>query len=131
VPDAPFRLESALLAYGPGPQANEALYLATYLAGRWGTRLTVVTVKKDSSSESLIGEARSYLETHGVQATYIEEDGGAALNPARAVLLNAEAHDADFLIMGGYESNPLLEALFSSTVDRVLRSTRRPVLICR
>ncbi len=131
VPDAPFRLDSALLAYGPGPKADEALYLAAYLAGRWGTRLTVVTVKKDSSSESLIGEARSYLETHGVQATYIEEDGGAARDAARAVLLNAEAHDADFLIMGGYESNPLLETLFSSTVDRVLRSTRRPVLICR
>jgi nucleotide-binding universal stress UspA family protein len=45
--------------------------------------------------------------------------------------LNAESNNASLLVMGGYESSPLREALFGSTVDRVLRSTRRPVLICR
>jgi nucleotide-binding universal stress UspA family protein len=57
----------------------------------------------------------------------VEETG----HSARAVLLNAEDHRADFIIMGGYESAPLRESVFGSTLDFVLRSTRRPVLICR
>ena len=145
VPDANFSLNSALLAYGPGRKADEALFVATYLAGRWNIPLTVLTVKPSritpagaaAASASAAGlptpleRARQYLEDHGVTATYVEEAGEMAADPARAVLLNAEVHGADFLIMGGYESGPLLESLRGSTVDRVLRSTRRPVLICR
>ena len=142
VPDVAFKLDSALLAYGPGPRASEALYLATSLAGRWKIPLTVVTVKTEAikgsawsggtvSSQELLEQARSYLESHAVQATYVEEQSQPGMDAARAVLLNAEAHEADFIIMGGYEAGPLLESLTGSTVDRVLRSTRRPVLICR
>ena len=162
VPDAPFRLNSALLAYGPGRKSDEALFVATYLAGRWKIPLTVVTARSEKAhgsarkntrfpeqtsdpqgteNASSAGEpaapapsptplerARQYLESHGIQdVTYIEETGDAA----RAILLNAEAHASDFIIMGGYEAHPLRESLIGSSVDRVLRSTRRPVLICR
>jgi nucleotide-binding universal stress UspA family protein len=131
VPNAPFRLNSALLAYGPGRKAEEALFLATYLAGKWHIPLTVLTVKSPDAradeGPSATERARSYLEENGVQANYVEETG----HSARAVLLNAEDHRADFIIMGGYESAPLRESVFGSTLDFVLRSTRRPVLICR
>jgi nucleotide-binding universal stress UspA family protein len=33
--------------------------------------------------------------------------------------------------MGGYGLNPILELVFGSTLDHVLRSSRIPVLICR
>lgn len=132
VSDAPFRLNSALLSYGPGRKADEALYIATYLAARWGTKLTVLTARTEHEGHSLIEHARKYLEEHGViGANYIEESGELASDPARAVLLTAENAGADFLVMGGYESGPLRETITGSTVDRVLRSTRRPVLICR
>jgi nucleotide-binding universal stress UspA family protein len=138
VPDAPFHLDSALLAYGPGRKSDEALFLATYLAGRWKIPLCVVTAQREDrgSKKSLtkgqpsptpLERARQYLELHGVNAKYIEGTG----DPAQTILLAAEEHSADFLIMGGYEANPLLEGLFGSSVDRVLRSTRRPTLICR
>jgi nucleotide-binding universal stress UspA family protein len=145
VPDAPFRLDSALLAYGPGRKADEALYVATYLAGSWQIPLTVVTVKSkdtgeaNSAASGLVSQpsptplerARQYIEAHGVTANYIEESGETSQDAGRAILLTAEARGADFLVMGGYESGPLRESLRGSTVDRVLRSTRRPVLICR
>lgn len=132
VPDTPFHLESALLSYGPGRKSDEALFLATYLAGKWKIPLTVVTVEKEKQNNegeraSLHQRARSYLESHGVEATYVQEKHDKTLS----ILVNAEAYNAGLLIMGGYESSPVRESLLGSTVDRVLRSTRRPVLICR
>ncbi len=131
VAESKFNIGSALLAYGPGRKSDEALFVAAYLAGRWKIPLTVATVRREenatASSPTSLERARLYLETHDVQATYVDETG----DPARLILLNTEQYSADLIIMGGYESNPLLESLVGSTVDRVLRSTRRPVLICR
>lgn len=132
VPDNPFHLESALLSYGPGRKSDEALFLATYLAGKWKIPLTVVTVEKEKQNSqgekaSLHQRARSYLESHGVEAAYVQEKHDKALS----ILVNAESYNAGLLIMGGYEASPVRESLLGSTVDRVLRSTRRPVLICR
>lgn len=141
IPNTKFHLNSALLAYGPGRKSDEALFVATYLAGKWKIPLTVVTARQKrtgqytrerskedtTSSPTPLERARQYLESHGVNATYVEETG----DPARAILLNAETHSADFIIMGGYEASPLRESLFGSSVDRVIRSTRRPTLICR
>src|SRR5690606_22564497 len=129
VPDAPFRIDSALLAYGPGRKAEEALYLATYLAGRWQIPLTVLTVQPKTGSNggpSLPERSRQYIEARGVNAAY-REAAGENRGPANAILINAEQHGAHFIIMGGYESGPLREGVFGSTVDAVLRSTRRPV----
>jgi nucleotide-binding universal stress UspA family protein len=140
VPEAPFLLNSALLAYGPGRMADEALFVATYLAGRWNIALTVLTVEEPDMRKTRLDDhgaispserARSYLEAHGVQAQIMEERGPLSSDPARAILFTAEAREAGFIIMGGYEAGPLRESLTGSTTDRVLRSTRRPVLICR
>lgn len=132
VPDAIFTLDSALLAYGPGRRSEEALYVAAYLAGSWKIPLTVVSVIKESNRvngvPNPIDRARAYLEAQQIQATYVVENSG---DPTLAILLNAEVHNSGMIITGSYEGNPLQEVLFGSTVDRILRSTRRPVLICR
>ena len=132
VPDGPAhpKIERALLAFGPGPKAEEALYLAAYLAGRRGYALTVVSVGAPQSP-ALLDKARQYLEDHDVQATYIEETQDAGRRTAHALLIDAEKSQSDLIIMGGYEGGLLREGLFGSTVDRVLRSSRIPVLICQ
>lgn len=138
VPDAPFRLNSALLAYGPGRKADEALYVATYLAGRWNIPLTVLFSERPASrrergedaSPAPLERVTDYLRAAGVDFRSVVETGDAARDLARAVLLNAEENNNDLIILGGYESGPLIESLFGSPVDYVLRSTRRPVLIC-
>ena len=127
VPNVSASIDSALLAYGPGPKADEALFVATYLAGQWGLPLVVLTVESHvHASSPLLKRARAYLEEHGVQATYAQERG----DPANSILQAAEKHNSSIIVMGGYESAPLLESIKGSTLDEVLRSVHRPVLIC-
>jgi nucleotide-binding universal stress UspA family protein len=128
VPESPAEIESALLAYDGSPKADEALFVATYLAGRWELTLTVVTVREnnDVTSETL-ANAREYLEDHGVEAEYIAVDGSVT-----GVLLAIVRERAiDWIVMGGYGAAPMLEVVLGSTVNRVLREGRRPMLICR
>jgi len=131
VPEAPFNLDSALLAYGPGRNSEEALYVAAYLAGCWKIPLTVVSVANNrlgnGSSPTPLDRARAYLEGKGIQANYVLEK---SLNPTPAILLNAEFYHAGFIITGSYEGAPLRESIYGSNVDRILRSTRLPVLVC-
>ena len=128
VPGTASPLERALLAYDGSPKAEEALFVATYLSGRWDIPLVVVTVMESglTSSETL-ARAQQYLESHGAQATFVEERGPAA----GAIMITAEERDCDLIIVGGYGSSPMLEVALGSTVDQVLRTSRRPMLICR
>jgi len=128
VPGAPSPLERALLAYDGSPKADEALFIATYLAGRWGMALAVVTVIETGRTTSqALARAQKYLKTHGVRATFVKESGPVA----EAILKTAEAQGSNLIIMGGYGFSPVLEVVLGSAVDRVLREARRPVLICR
>jgi len=121
-------MNRALLAYDGSPKAEEALFLATYLSARWNIPLVVVTVKeRGRTTADTLDRARSYLETHDIRTTFVEETGPVA----SVVMQTAEAHGSDFIILGGYGFNPVLEVMLGSSVDRVLRESGRPVLICR
>jgi nucleotide-binding universal stress UspA family protein len=50
---------------------------------------------------------------------------------AETILLTAEETRSDFLILGGYGSNPMVEVVLGSQVDTVLRESRLPILVCR
>lgn len=121
-------LNSALLAFDGSPKAREALYLATYLAGRWGIALDVLTVADDKQKgRSLLEEARHYAEAHGVMAGYHLRRG-----PVAATIMEvAKERGCDFLILGGYGLSPVLELMLGSTVDDLLRARAYPLLICR
>jgi len=128
VPQALPSLQRALLAFDGSPKAREALFLATYLAGRWSMDLTVVIVTEaNRTTLATLNEARDYLEAHSVPASFVVEHGPVA----DSVLNTAEAYDCDLVIMGGYGFSPVLEVMLGSTVDQVLRQSRQPTLICR
>lgn len=128
VPGSARPFEHALLPFDGSPKAEEALFAATYLALNWKLALTVVTVvEAQNTTEATLEHARSYLEGHGVQAAYRIEQGAAA----DAILATAAASNSDLIVIGGYGFNPLLEIVLGSTVDKVLRASRLPVLICR
>jgi nucleotide-binding universal stress UspA family protein len=129
VPEECCRLERALLAYDGSPKAEEALFVATYLAARWRIPLVVVTVvERGRTSARTLAQARAYLEGHGVlQAAFVKEKGPVA----ETVLQVAEAQASDLLIMGGYGYRPVWEVMLGSAVDRLLRTSHRPMLICR
>ncbi len=67
-------MDNALLAFDGSAKSREALFVATYLAEKWQTKLTVLTVG-DNAAHSVQDYARSYLELHEIQADYIVKKG--------------------------------------------------------
>lgn len=129
VPGTSTSLERVLLAYDGSPKAKEALFVATYLAERWGSSLTVVMVLESGrTTPDEMDHARAYLEFHEVQATYIIKESGPV---AEVILQMAEEQASDLIAMGGYGTPPMVEAMLGSDVERVLRESRKPMLICQ
>jgi nucleotide-binding universal stress UspA family protein len=127
VPGVFSELSQALLAYDGSPKSKEALFVATYLAGQWRIPLVVLTVLEGNSTKETARYAQEYLESHGVQATFLRERGPAG----QVILETAEAHESNLILMGGYGLNPVLEVVLGSAVDQVLRESCQPMLICR
>lgn len=121
-------LERLLLAYDGSPKAEEALFVATYISGRWNIPPVIVTVTESGRAASETGaRAQGYLEAHGVESTLLERQGPVTTE----IMVTAEEYECDLIVMGGYGFRPMLEVVLGSTVDEVLRTSRRPVLICR
>ena len=128
VPPDSLGMNRILLAYDGSPKAKEALFVSTYLAGRWCVPLAVVTVlEEDHTTSGTMRLAKRYLSRHGIDAVYIEKRGGVG----EAILEAAAEFESDLIVMGGYGFNPVLEIVLGSAVDQVLRESRHPVLICR
>ena len=121
-------MNRVLLAYDGSPKAEEALFVATYLATRWPLSLTILTVETEYTSAAALERARTYLSEHGVlDVTYVLHK----MPIAEAVLETAVEYDIDFLIMGGFGFRPMMHFVLGSTVDEVLRRFNHPILICR
>ncbi len=129
VPESPSALDRALLAYDGSAKAKEALFVAAYLAGQWQTPLVVVSVEEEERhfTDTALQRARSYLQTHQIEASYVSTNGPVA----GAILKTVKEHNCNLIIMGGYGRSPVLEVVLGSTVDEVLRTSPWPVLICR
>ncbi len=127
VPGPASRLARALLAYDGSPRADEALFVAMYLAGQWHMPLVVLTVETDRTKLEAQQRAREYLAERGVEAMLAHQRAPVA----EAILAAAEEYQCDWIIMGSYGPNPLVEIVRGSVVDEVLRGSRKPVLICR
>jgi nucleotide-binding universal stress UspA family protein len=126
--DGDSALDNVLLAYDGSPKAQEALYVAAYLAGRWPIRLSVVTVETKHTSEHDLEKARAYLEEQGLGGVHYE----LHTSPIWPAILDTTAElETNLLIMGGFGFRPVRHLMLGSTVDEALRSYRRPMLICR
>lgn len=121
-------MDRALLAYDGSAKADEALFVATYLAARWRINLTVLTVITGYTKAQTLDRARRYLIGNNlVNANYV-----LAEKPiAEAVFETAAAQDSNLLIMGGFGYRPVRHLVLGSTVDTVLARYRMPTLVCR
>jgi nucleotide-binding universal stress UspA family protein len=118
-----------MLAYSNSPKAKEALFIAAYMAGKWHSRLSVLTIDSDRNNAVKIqSSARAYLEQLEISADFICLSGE---NHAQTIVTAAEDVRADTIMMGGYEAAPLVEIVVGSIVDQVLRKASIPVLLCR
>jgi nucleotide-binding universal stress UspA family protein len=128
VPHERQQLERMLIAYDGSPKSQEALYLATYLAARWHSVMTVVTVADHlPQAEDVLDKARHYLEAFQIQADYRVEAGPCAATLVRV----ADEQQCDLIVMGGYGRGVVGDLMLGSTADAVLRNARIPTLICQ
>lgn len=119
-------MERALLAYNGSAQADEALFVAAYLARRQDMTLAVVSVGQGDEIDANLAAAEEYLAARGVKAAYEARSGPAAEGVNEA----AAAFNAHVILMGGYSRRGVSEIMRGSTVDEVLRTAGWPVLIC-
>jgi nucleotide-binding universal stress UspA family protein len=120
-------MDHALLAFDGSDKSREALFVAAYAAARWECRLTVGAVGPPAIARKHLDAARRYLDTREVTANYVH----AAGNPGPTLIEQAEAHQCNLLLLGGFGAHPLRQILVGSTVLGVLRAATQPVLICR
>ncbi len=109
-----------LLHVLPGP-------LLSQLRGWLGSETAVESGLKD--------EARQQLQD---QAARLRADGGVAVDAAlaegsvlEAVLTEAQAHDAQLLVVGTRGNGFMRRAMLGTTCERLMRRTARPVLAVR
>lgn len=127
VPGKASPLGNALVAFDSSPKAREALFVGTYLAERWKTALTVVSIReKSGAAPGDLDYAREYLELHEVEADFVTADG-----PIDLVLRTAEERQIDLVLMGGYSVSALEEVIAGSAVNLMLRQAHCPIFICR
>ncbi|MCP5100026.1 MAG: universal stress protein, partial [Chloroflexi bacterium] len=121
-------LSNMLLAYDGTLKAEEALFVATYLTGRWKKSLTVVAVETPHTGNHTLERARKYLVQYGLtDVNYVLKKGPIV----EGVLETAESCNCNFLIMGGTSYRPLRHLVQGSTAANILRKYRHPMLICQ
>jgi len=127
VPGNLSQLQKALLAFDGSAKAREALYLAAYLNTRWDIPVQVLNVEGHNlGGQKILDEARATLKDH--QRVDFQVKTG---NPEDVILSTAQDVGADLILMGGYTASPWVEVLRGSTVERLLRMSTMPLLICR
>lgn len=141
--DSPVKLRSIVSPVDFSEESRQALRWAVALAGRFQSRLSVV-----SAVDQLLAEAARIrlgqdlkAETEAALREFVASawaDGaGPSLQPAFetrigdppvAILDAAAAASADLIVMGTHGLGGLRKLLVGSTTERVLRQTRVPVL---
>jgi nucleotide-binding universal stress UspA family protein len=120
------RMDRALLAFNGSTKSKEALTVAAYLAERWKTALTVLTVLDgEKVFASAQDYARAYLGQRGVQAKFIVAEG-----PLDIALDVIKKYEINLVLIGGYNGTALREVMLGSAVNFLLREAQCPLLIC-
>ncbi|MEN6410705.1 MAG: universal stress protein [Anaerolineaceae bacterium] len=128
VPDVCTTVDRLLLAFDGSEKSREALFVSVYYARKYHYDLCVLTVMDtEQKARKILAQAERYLKKHRTEARYLARTG----NTQQVIIQTAKEQGSNMILMGGYGSGPVVEMFVDSTVDRVLRETRVPVLICQ
>jgi nucleotide-binding universal stress UspA family protein len=120
-------MDKALVAFDGGLRSREALFVAAYLAEKWGIRLTVLTLSEGGKLTGSVQDyARDYLELHEIEADFVITDG-----PPELFLKVITELEINLVLLGGYSGNVFKEVILGSVVNMLLREAECPLLICR
>jgi len=118
-------MDNALLAFNGSAKSREALFVASYLAEKWKTNLTVLTVGSNEP-QSVQDYARSYIELHEIRANYIVKGGSHDI-----FLKIIQEYQINLVVLGSYGGAALKEVVVDSAVNFLLRKSNCSLLICR
>jgi nucleotide-binding universal stress UspA family protein len=89
VPEVSPKVDRMLLAYDDSPKAREALFIATYIAGKWRQQLDILYVIENGiGAVRAHKSAKKYLKMRKVDANFITAKGDVA----KAILKSAKEH---------------------------------------
>ncbi len=125
VPGRTTPMDNALLAFDGSNKSKEALFVATYLAEKWNTKLLVLTIANDGI-QSIQDYARSYLELHDIHADFVLKSGSFDIS-----LEIIREHQINLIVIGSYGGTALQEVVAGSAVNFLLRKADCPLLICK
>lgn len=101
---------------------------AAEFCSRLDLPLTVLYVpKEERTAERVLGEARSYLSSYGLQVRYEIEKG----YPEQKIVDYLMNFNIDLLFIGAYGHRRIIELVLGSTTEYVLRKTSCPVFLNR
>jgi nucleotide-binding universal stress UspA family protein len=124
----PSPLTRILLAYNGSPKADEALFIATYMADKWELPVVVLTVDHaDLEGAKVLGRAQEYFGDCRTEVEYLLDTGSVV----QKILDTTLKRNCDLILIGGYGASPVVEVVQGSLVDQILRETTTPTLICR
>ncbi|HEX2994921.1 MAG TPA: universal stress protein [Anaerolineales bacterium] len=127
IPGSVSKLEHALLAFDGSPKSKEALFVATYLAEQWKTKLSILTAPENRVADhSAKTFARNYLEFNEIEAEFITKNYSV-----ETLKSTAEEIAADLIVMGSYGGWLLKHVTVGSSINFMLRESQLPLLICR
>jgi nucleotide-binding universal stress UspA family protein len=119
-------LTRPLVAYDGGSRADQALFVAAYIAMKWDAPLVVTTVAdRPRASSAALEQAKTYLERFGVTADYVEARGAVA----DALVRVASERGCDMLLMGSHRYARWLESMLGGIVERTLLACELPTLV--
>jgi nucleotide-binding universal stress UspA family protein len=118
-------IQRFVVAYDGSPHARQALQCATAIGEAWLVPFEVIAVSKDG--ESILADARSYLQAHDLQVEYTVRDG----DPRDVIVDFARERQADLLVMGAFGHSKVRELLLGSTTQYVINHAPCPVLLAR
>jgi nucleotide-binding universal stress UspA family protein len=122
------QMNRLLCAYDGSSKGKEALFISSYLVKRYDKSLTVLVVDEDEEKgQKLLQEAKDYLGDCSEHSIFRHCQG-----PVSATILDvAREESSELILIGGYGLPPLMEILFGSTVNAILRGTNIPILVCK
>ncbi len=128
VPGKSYSISKAMLLFDGTPKSMEALYVATYIAGKWQLPLIVANNRREQANDdAVIDKAKRYLIESGIEAEYLNLEGAIE----EPLIELSKVRECDLLILGGYDSSPIMGIIRDNSLDAILRKSSILTLVCQ
>ena len=119
--------EKLLLAYDSTPHASKAMHSAAEWATALALPLTVVSVSVEEGGDEFLNEAKDYLKPYKLEAKFVQLIG----DPPALIEELYRKSAFDLLFMGITSHSRIVEMIFGSTTEHVMRALPGPFFLER